>query len=138
MTCLGLYPKNARYEPATYAVTPRSVTRDSTCIAITRSLGDFYACRFGVIAEPSINTHRLSNAGDFFLVVASDGVWDSWKSGEFSDFVRESVLVHGGDSQSLSESIVVKSMGIASALFGSRNVDDASLVCWRVCRSTRG
>ncbi len=69
------------------------------------------------------------------MIVASDGVWDSWKFREFSDFVRESVLVHNTDSQSLSEGIVVKSMGIASTQFGSRNIDDMSLVCWRVCGS---
>jgi hypothetical protein len=38
---MGLHPTNVRYDPAVYAVTGPEVTRDTTCIAMTRSLGTF-------------------------------------------------------------------------------------------------
>ena len=36
---MGLHPTNVRYDPAVYAVSGPEVTRDTTCIAMTRSLG---------------------------------------------------------------------------------------------------
>ena len=84
-----------RYEPATYAVTPGTVTMDSTCINMTRSLGDFYANQFGIIAKPSIKIQKLDSKVDYYMFTASDGVWDSWKFGDFSNFVRNSVLRSG-------------------------------------------
>jgi serine/threonine protein phosphatase PrpC len=91
----GLHPTNVRYEPAVYAVTPRSVSKDSTCIAMTRALGDFYAHQFGLTHEPSISVKRISCADSgsedttqthsnsyatseqaYTIFVASDGVWD--------------------------------------------------------------
>ncbi len=94
----GLHPTNVRYEPAVYAVTPRSVSKDSTCIAMTRALGDFYAHQFGLTHVPSISVKRISCADSgsddttqahtnsyatseqaYTIFVASDGVWDCWK-----------------------------------------------------------
>ena len=54
----GLHPTNVRYEPAVYAVTPKQVVKDSTCIAMTRALGDFYAHQFGLTWMPSIGVRR--------------------------------------------------------------------------------
>lgn len=56
----GLHPTNVRYEPAVYAVTPQHVSKDATCIAMTRSLGDFYAQQFGLSWRPSINIRLLA------------------------------------------------------------------------------
>ncbi len=58
----GLHPTNVRYEPAVYAVTPRAIHKDSTCIAMTRALGDFYAHQFGLTAVPSITVVRRPQA----------------------------------------------------------------------------
>jgi serine/threonine protein phosphatase PrpC len=78
----GLHPTNVRYEPAVYAVTPRTVTKDSTCIAMTRALGDFYAHQFGLSAVPDINVKHIQLSEDggedglpvsYTLIVASDG-----------------------------------------------------------------
>lgn len=55
----GLHATNVRYEPAVYAVTPKSVTRDSTCIAMTRALGDFYAHQFGLTWVPTVNVYEF-------------------------------------------------------------------------------
>lgn len=91
----GLHPTNVRYEPAVYAVTPRTVSKDSTCIAMTRALGDFYAHQFGLTHVPSVSVKRISCADSvstdttqahtnsyatqeqaYTIFVASDGVWD--------------------------------------------------------------
>ena len=55
----GLHPTNVRYEPAVYAVTPRQVVQDSTCIAMTRALGDFYAHQFGLTFEPDLRVQLV-------------------------------------------------------------------------------
>jgi serine/threonine protein phosphatase PrpC len=94
----GLHPTNVRYEPAVYAVTPRSVSKDSTCIAMSRALGDYYAHQFGLTHQPSISVKRISCADSksddtsqshmnsyatseqaYTIFVASDGVWDVWR-----------------------------------------------------------
>ena len=56
-------------------------------IAMTRSIGDFYAHHHGVICEPEI---RVLEAADFaargwqrpHMLLASDGVWDLWSFDE--------------------------------------------------------
>lgn len=60
----GLHPTNVRYEAAVYAVTPRSIVQDAACIAMTRSLGDFYAQQFGLSWVPSITVRKLGKPGD--------------------------------------------------------------------------
>ncbi|ETO22567.1 hypothetical protein RFI_14627 [Reticulomyxa filosa] len=50
----NLRPTNVRYDPAAYAVSPFGVTNDVTCIAMTRSLGDFYAHQFGLSHHPDL------------------------------------------------------------------------------------
>jgi len=66
-------------------------------IAMTRSLGDFYAHAFGVTAEPEIvtlNLHTLAadnGWADAALLLASDGIWDLW---EYDD-VAEALLGSG-------------------------------------------
>lgn len=44
-------------------------------LAMSRSFGDLVAVHVGVISEPEVLTHRLTN-DDKFLVIASDGVWE--------------------------------------------------------------
>jgi len=45
-------------------------------LAITRALGDMAYKNFGVIASPYVVKHVL-RPFDKFLVIASDGVWDT-------------------------------------------------------------
>ncbi len=42
---------------------------------MTRSLGDSLAKRIGVIGEPEIIYHELTE-DDKFMIIASDGVWE--------------------------------------------------------------
>lgn len=128
----GLHPTNARYEPAVYAVTPRTVTRDSTCIAMTRALGDFYAHQFGLTFEPSLKHVELPPGSSFSVYVASDGVWDCWR---YEDWARACVSVvrkakaHQG-TNAIGASLLAVSMQRAIASFGEKSFDDATLVCW--------
>ena len=44
-------------------------------LAMTRCLGDFDAADVGVVGTPTVS-HRELLAGDAFLVLASDGIWE--------------------------------------------------------------
>jgi serine/threonine protein phosphatase PrpC len=121
----GLHPINVRYDPAIYAVTPREVLRDSTCIAMSRALGDLYAHPFGLTHVPSITTYELSANRKCVVAVASDGVWDCWSFNDFSDYIRETIIKGREMKQVLNESITR-----AIANFGVKHYDDASLVSW--------
>lgn len=116
----GLQPSNVRYEPAMRVITNPTdpeLWRDSTSLAMTRTIGDFYSHQFGVTHEPSIRVKMLKSAkapaqtdqsaqtdmsaqSDMlvdsvdsvdtdpeFVVLASDGVWDCQKYAEFAQMV---------------------------------------------------
>lgn len=57
-------------------------------IAMSRSLGDIVAHEIGVISTPAITSHIESPLHDFFIVLASDGVWDVMENQEVCDFVE--------------------------------------------------
>ena len=124
-----LRPTNVRYEPAVYAVTPPGVT-DITCIAMTRSLGDFYAHQFGLSYEPDISFVELDQSQTFTVCVASDGVWDCWKFNDFCDLCNEYL-----DAQDTVDVVMNKLLdeSIRRAKQHFKNFDDASLVLM-VCR----
>jgi serine/threonine protein phosphatase PrpC len=44
-------------------------------LAVSRAFGDFELKRFGITATPYI-TKTVTNKGDKYIVIASDGVWD--------------------------------------------------------------
>jgi len=44
-------------------------------LAMTRSFGDLVAASVGVIAEPDVIHHKLTES-DRFIIIASDGVWE--------------------------------------------------------------
>ncbi len=154
----GLHPTNVRYEPAVYAVTPRSVSKDSTCIAMTRALGDFYAHQFGLSAEPAIGVKRirieggenenknsesdepqdsfspsttLSISSEFTIILASDGIWDCWKYEDFAQFVLDEQYKKGRTIAETGEAALEESITRAINNFGAKHFDDASLVGWR-------
>lgn len=133
----GLHPTNVRYEPAVYAVTPQSITKDSTCIAMTRALGDFYAHQFGLTAVPSINVHELDAKGDYCILAGSDGIWDCWRYNDFANFIALGINQENLDAPLLSEKVLNESIKRAIANFGQRHYDDASFVCWRMCPGAR-
>lgn len=123
----GLHPTNVRYEPGVYAVTPRNISRDTTCIAMTRALGDFYAQQFGLTHVPSVTVRKLPLDADFALLVASDGIWDCWKYEELAQYVGTKQK----ECDSLARLVEVtlgESIARALANFGTKSYDDAALV----------
>ncbi len=58
-------------------------------LAMTRALGDSIGRRAGIIAEPSVTCHRVDDARDEFLIIASDGVWDCLSNDEVVQMLSE-------------------------------------------------
>ncbi len=50
-------------------------------LAMTRSLGHAHLSKYGITHEPEIFVHELSDT-DRFVIIASDGLWESISSGE--------------------------------------------------------
>ena len=62
---------------------------ESPGLAVTRTLGDLLGHSIGISAEPDIEYWKVMN-DDYFLVIASDGIWDVMNSGEVVGFlIRE-------------------------------------------------
>jgi serine/threonine protein phosphatase PrpC len=57
-------------------------------LAITRAFGDHSLKKDGVIAKPFIKKHILRSS-DKYLVVASDGVWDSLEDQDAINFCKD-------------------------------------------------
>lgn len=55
---------------------------------MSRSLGDTLGKEVGVISDPLVTVHAIQVADDFFIVCASDGVWDVMENQEVADFVE--------------------------------------------------
>lgn len=154
----GLHPTNVRYEPAVYAVTPRHISKDSTCIAMTRALGDCYAHQFGLTHIPSISVKRLScNEADapatdmaddaagsqnapnsyatqeqtYTIFVASDGVWDCWRYDDLMQFINDELYKRGKNLLEMGEAVLEESISRAITNFGAKHYDDACLVVWQ-------
>eukprot|EP00455_Lapot_gusevi_P002387 TRINITY_DN10946_c0_g1_i1.p1 TRINITY_DN10946_c0_g1~~TRINITY_DN10946_c0_g1_i1.p1 ORF type:complete len:384 (+),score=106.29 TRINITY_DN10946_c0_g1_i1:95-1246(+) len=137
----GLHPTNVRYDPAVYAVSPAQVSKDTTCIAMTRSIGDFYAHQFGLSYEPSIQVSVLPADQDFVVAVGSDGIWDCWRYEVFSEYISQSLSraapEQGTPLQSVTVQAVADSVKKAIESFGLKHYDDASLVLMKVGPSAR-
>ncbi|KAJ9172005.1 hypothetical protein P3X46_015296 [Hevea brasiliensis] len=69
--------ERARIEAAGGSVTNWGVPRVSGVLAMSRSIGDVYLKRYGVIAEPEYTGWRPLTTNDTHLVVASDGIFES-------------------------------------------------------------
>jgi len=65
-------------------------------LAMARSIGDHAVKGVGVIAEPVVTTHDLE-AGDEFLIIATDGVWEFISSEDAVEIVGRHLYGDGGD-----------------------------------------
>lgn len=131
---MGLRPTNVRYDPGVYAVTPACVGEDTTCIAMTRSLGDLYAHQFGMTQIPSITFEDLDLYEDYVIAVGSDGVWDCWKWADFADFLNGCLAKY--DVQEGIETLIKHTIARAKACFGVKSFDDASLAVIKIEKNT--
>ena len=59
---------------------------ESPGLAVTRTLGDLMGHRIGVSSEPDIEYWKIMN-DDYFIVIASDGIWDVMNSAEVVGFI---------------------------------------------------
>lgn len=57
-------------------------------LAITRAFGDHSLKKDGVIAKPYIKKHVLRST-DKYLVIASDGVWDSMEDQDAINYCKD-------------------------------------------------
>ena len=125
----GLQPANVRYEPGAYlyynSIRGLDVT---TTLAMTRSLGDFYAHVVGVTYEPSVSEVEVED-GDT-IVVASDGLWDVWAYTDFASFVSKK-KEENPVKLVQAEQIMTETEKRARAAFGSQH-DDISVVVHNV------
>lgn len=127
----NLRPTNFRYEPGVYAVTPEGVHQDITCIAMTRSLGDFYGHQFGLTYVPAVNISTYPKSKAMTIAVGSDGIWDCWKYEEFSDYLNQ-VYAQMDAVEPATKAILDFTVKRAKQSFGVRAFDDASLILMRL------
>jgi len=120
-------PTNIRKDPAVYAVTPRGVLKDVTCIAMTRSLGDLYAHPFGLTWEPDVSIQKLEPDIEYLVTVGSDGVWDCWKFNEFSNAAVSAVRKYPNSLLKATNNLGKRTLKIAKKIYGKKNYDDITL-----------
>lgn len=60
---------------------------NSPGLSVSRALGDFNCKMLGIISEPVCSTHTVGEE-DYFLVVASDGVWDVMDNDDVINFIE--------------------------------------------------
>lgn len=71
-------------------------------LAVSRSFGDFSYKKHGVIVVPTITVHRVSPEDGNFLVIASDGIWDTVDDEDIKDFI----VASNGNISELTQMIV--------------------------------
>ncbi|CAG9332660.1 unnamed protein product [Blepharisma stoltei] len=57
-------------------------------LAMSRSIGDGMGTRIGVISTPICTEYQLKAESDYFIVVASDGIWDALDNQDVVNFVE--------------------------------------------------
>lgn len=78
----------ARITAAGGFVSLMGVPRVNGILAVSRSIGDVYLKRYGVIAEPEVGWHHLC-ATEVFLVVASDGIFEGLSTQEVCSLLHD-------------------------------------------------
>ncbi|CAK7346524.1 unnamed protein product [Dovyalis caffra] len=85
--------ETARIKAAGGSVILWGVPRVNGILAMSRSIGDVALKRFGVIAEPEFTGWRVLTANDRYLVVASDGMFESLTPQDVAELIFEWNLV---------------------------------------------
>lgn len=81
------YPGAVAFSSDGY-ICPRVPGGPTHHLAMTRALGHKALYEYGVIPEPQVRRLRVRD-NDFFLLAASDGVWDNLSDGEILDTVLD-------------------------------------------------
>ena len=62
--------------------------RNSPGLTISRCLGNSTCKQIGIISEPDTYSYTLNKDNDFFIIVASDGIWDVMSNQEVVNFIE--------------------------------------------------
>ena len=81
------YPNAVSFSADGY-ICPRVSSGPTHHLAMTRALGHKLLHEYGVIPEPQVRRLKVRD-NDFFLLAASDGVWDNLNDGEILDIVLD-------------------------------------------------
>ncbi|KAL9168744.1 hypothetical protein ABFS82_04G034900 [Erythranthe guttata] len=93
--------EKTRIEAAGGFVTKSSIPRVNGVLAVSRAIGDVFLKRYGVTAEPEVTGWRPFSPEDMYLVVASDGIFETLNSQNVCDLLDDKA-----SSSSLSDRIV--------------------------------
>jgi serine/threonine protein phosphatase PrpC len=105
-------------------------------LALTRALGDFYMCQYGLTWRPiyrSINIQKLLSGDSYTCVmIASDGVWDNWKYEDVHDFIMHescinSMILSKSSSENVAKAFIERNDVYAKSNFG-RDRDNSTVV----------
>ncbi|XP_075640713.1 putative protein phosphatase 2C 51 [Castanea sativa] len=88
-------------------------------LPMSRAIGDVYQKRFGVIVEPEVIGWQTPDANDRFLVVSSDGIFESMTPQDVCDLIHDSSSC--SPLSSLAECIV-------NSAFEKGSVDNLSVI----------
>ncbi|XP_074353395.1 putative protein phosphatase 2C 51 isoform X1 [Apium graveolens] len=81
--------EKARIEAAGGFVRVWGVPRVNGILAVSRSIGDIYLKRYGVNAIPEVTDWKSLKSMDMYLVVASDGIFESMTSQDVCELLEE-------------------------------------------------
>lgn len=79
-------------------------------LAMTRALGHKQLMIYGIIPDPTITVEELTDR-HLFLILASDGIWDSMDPDSAVEFVEDSLQTM--TAQEVAESLVDKALDLA-------------------------
>ncbi|KAK9069007.1 hypothetical protein SSX86_013123 [Deinandra increscens subsp. villosa] len=88
--------ERARIEGAGGFVLNWDVPRVNGILAVSRAIGDVSLKRYGVIAEPEMVSWRNMTANDRYLVVASDGVFESLTPENVCQLIQDEDIPENG------------------------------------------
>lgn len=81
------------------------INSDEPGLAVSRSLGDLLGHDCGVVYEPEVIAKEI-NVDDYFVVIASDGVWDIMSSNEVIGFIFNKMF----ENKDSNKDTIVKSL----------------------------
>ncbi|CAE6121665.1 unnamed protein product [Arabidopsis arenosa] len=98
--------------------------QDIPGLAMSRAFGNFRLKDHGVIAVPEISQHRITS-NDWFLVLATDGVWDMLSNDEVVSLIWSS-----GKKQAEAAKLVAEAAEAAwKKKLKSTKIDDITVIC---------
>ncbi|XP_063946285.1 probable protein phosphatase 2C 51 isoform X2 [Daucus carota subsp. sativus] len=117
--------EKARIEAAGGFVRVWGVPRVNGVLAVSRSIGDIYLKRYGVIATPEVRDWDSLKTRDMYLVVASDGIFETLTSQDVCELLEET---EASDNLSLSSSSLSLADRIVYSALRKGSMDNLSAI----------